>query len=153
MEAFPISPASAKPLWFVAVVCVVLAVVFVALAWTAYSARHSRVEIQGDHLRLVGDFWGRRIPFSLLDMSRIRIVDLNRTPEYYPKRRTLGTGLPGYASGWFRLRGGEKALVYLTNRQHVVYMPTSAGYVLLLSIEEPERFVAALRQRVSGNAL
>ena len=153
MEAFPISPASAKPLWFVAVVCVVLAVVFVALAWTAYSARHSRVEIQGDHLRLVGDFWGRRIPFSLLDMSRIRIVDLNRTPEYYPKRRTLGTGLPGYASGWFRLRGGEKALVYLTNRQHVVYMPTSDGDGLLLSIEEAERFVAALRQRVPGNTL
>ena len=150
MEIFPISPASSKPVWVLAVICVLFAVVLVALAYTAYSSRHSRVEIDADYIRLVGDFWGRSIPFDLLNMSAVRIVDLDSTPEYRPKRRTFGTGLPGYASGWFRLRGGEKALVYLTNRRRVVYIPTSGGYALLLSVEEPERFIAVLRRRISS---
>ena len=147
MEVFPISPASAKPLWFLAVICILLAVVLVALTYTAYSARHSRVEIDGDHLKLVGDFWGRAIPLKLLKLSEARIVDLDQAPEYYPKRRTWGTGLPGYASGWFRLHSGEKVLVYLTNRQRVVYVPTSVEYSLLLSVKEPERLVEALTRR------
>jgi hypothetical protein len=124
MDVFAISPASAKPLWFLGVICVLLAVVLFALVYTAYSSRHSRVEIAGDRIKLIGDFWGRDIP----------------------KRRTLGTGLPGYASGWFRLRSGEKALVYLTRRRDVVYVPTSDGYSLLLSVEEPEKFIGTLQR-------
>ncbi len=146
MEVFAISPASPKPLWFLAIICVLLAVVLMALAYTAYSSRNSRVEIESDRIKLVGDFWGREIPFTLLNVSGARILDLTGNTEYSPKRRTFGTGLPGYASGWFRLRSGEKALVYLTKRRDVVYVPTSDGYSLLLSVEEPERFIATLQQ-------
>lgn len=147
MEVFPISPASARSLWFIAVICVLLAAVLASLAYVAYSSRHSRIEIDTGNIRLVGDFWGRTIPFEMLRVSEARVIDLAETPEYYPRRRTLGTGLPGYASGWFRLRGGAKALVYLTNRSRVVYIPTSADYVLLLSVEEPAQFIEALRRR------
>ena len=56
-----------------------------------------------------------------------------------------GTGLPGYQAGWFRLRNGEKALVYLTDRGRAVYVPTTAGYSVLLSPAEPDAFLAALR--------
>jgi hypothetical protein len=148
MEVFPISPASAKPFWLLGSICVVLALILVALAYTAYSSRHSRVELHSDRIRLAGDFWGRAIPLGLLEVCAARIVDLEAEPELSPRRRTLGTGLPGYASGWFRLRGGQKALVYLTRRQRVVHIPTSEGYALLLSIEEPERFIETLQQRV-----
>ena len=147
MEIFPITPASPKPLWVLAAICALLAVLLVAFTYIAYSARHSRVELDGEHLRLVGDFWGRAIPLRLLKVNHARIVNLEQAPEYYPKLRIWGTGLPGYASGWFRLRNGEKALIYLTNRQRVVYVPTSADYSLLLSVTEPERFVEALTAR------
>ena len=146
MEIFAISPASSKPIWIIGVVCVVVAVVLIALAFTAYSSRHSRVELDSERIRLVSVFWGRTIPFGALDIAGARVVDLDSAPEYAPKRRTFGTGLPGYASGWFRLRGGEKALVYLTRRRDVVYLPTSEDYALLLSVEQPERFIEALRR-------
>ena len=146
MEVFVISPASPKPLWFLAVICVLLAAVFIALAYTAYSSRNSRVELGNETLRLVGDFWGREIPVRALDTPKSRILDLNTETEYFPKRRTFGTGLPGYSSGWFRLRNGEKALLYLTTRQQVVYLPTFEGYSLLLSIEEPEKFLSAVQR-------
>lgn len=146
MEVFAISPASPKPLWFLAIICMILTVVLLALAYTAYSSRNSRVEIENDRIKLIGDFWGREIPFKQLNVTDARILDLTRNVEYSPKRRTLGTGMPGYASGWFRLRSGEKALVYLTRRHDVVYVPTSDGYSLLLSVEEPERFIGTLQQ-------
>ena len=147
MEIFPIIPASSKPLWFITVIVTLLTLVIVALIYSGYSSQHSRVEIENERLRLVGDFWGRSIPLELLNISEVRIVDLNNRSEYLPKFRTLGTGLPGYASGWFRLHNGEKALVYLTQRKQVIYIPTSLDYSLLLSVEQPERLIGILQQR------
>ena len=59
--------------------------------------------------------------------------------------RRMGTGLPGYQAGWFRLRNGEKALLYLTDRARAVYIPTTAGYSLLLSPADPDGFLSQLR--------
>jgi hypothetical protein len=58
----------------------------------------------------------------------------------------MGTGLPGYRAGWFRLKNGERALVYLTDDRRAVYVPTTAGYSVLVSPGEPDQFLAALRQ-------
>jgi hypothetical protein len=149
-EVFPIFPASAKPLWFLGVICVLLSGILFALAYTAYSARSSRVEVGEGQLRLRGDFWARSIPLHSLQIDRASVLDLGTSPDYAPRRRTLGTGLPGYASGWFRLRNGEKALVYLTRRDSVVYVPTSLGYSLLLSAEQPEALLASLRRQAGG---
>ena len=144
-EVFPIVPASAKPIWFVAAILILLAIVFLALAYTAYAARHSRVEVGAGQIHLVGDFWGRSIPVESLLLERAAVLDLGKSREFAPRFRTFGTGLPGYASGWFRLRNGEKALAYLTRRDSVVYLPTSLGYSLLLSAERPEELLSALR--------
>lgn len=149
MDVFAISPASPKPLWFLTIICVLIAVVFMALAYTAYSSRNSRVEIGSFGIKLVGDFWGREISFNRLNIPAARILDISGKTEYAPKRRTFGTGLPGYASGWFRLRNGEKALLYLTQRRDVVYVPTLDDYALLLSVDEPERFIASLQNHSS----
>jgi Bacterial PH domain len=146
-EVFEIVPVSAKPLWFLAAVCAVLLVVIAALGFTAYAARHSRVELGEHELRLVGDFWGRSIPLAALQLERASVVDLARSSEHAPRLRTFGTGLPGYASGWFRLRNGEKALAYLIHRESVAYIPTSLGYSLLLSVERPQQLLARLRER------
>ena len=81
----------------------------------------------------------------MLRLDRAAIVDLGESTDYAPRRRTFGTGLPGYASGWFRLRNGEKALAYLTRRDAVLYLPTSLGYSLLLSADRPQELLASLK--------
>jgi hypothetical protein len=143
-QVFPMTPSSSGPLWFVGAVGLVLAALLAVLAWTAWSARHARFEVHADRLRIVGDFWGRTLPLRALDLSRAAVLDLRRDRDRSPRGRTLGTGLPGYASGWFRLANGEKALAYLTDSTRVVYVPTSEGYALLLSVAEPARFLDAL---------
>ncbi|WP_218673822.1 PH domain-containing protein, partial [Candidatus Entotheonella palauensis] len=58
----------------------------------------------------------------------------------------IGNGFAGLCIGWFRLHNGEKALIYLTTRRHVVYRPTFDGYTLLLSVEAPSGFIDTLKQ-------
>jgi hypothetical protein len=134
---FPIVPASPKPIWILGAVCIFLVIIFAALAYTAYSARNSRLEVGENQLRLVGDFWGRSIDFSSLQLDNAAIIGLDSSSNYAPRR-------------WFRLHNGEKALAYLTNRESVVYIPTSLGYSLLLSADRPEQFLDALRSRVES---
>jgi len=149
-EVFAIVPASLKPMWFLGAICVLLVIIGGALGYTAYSARNSRIEVGTGEIRLVGDFWARSIPITSLRLDAAAVLDLRESTDYAPRIRTFGTAVPGYASGWYRLRNGEKALAYLTHRGSVVYLPTSLGYSLLLSADRPEELLAALRSRGTG---
>jgi hypothetical protein len=146
MESFAIVPSTSRGLWiFVGAVLVVLLIAAAILIATARGSRGSRFEVSDAGLRLRGDLYGRMIPASELRGAAARIVDLTGTPELQLRRRTAGTAFPGYKAGWFRLRNGEKALVYLTDMRRAVYVPTRQGYSLLLSPQQPERFVERLR--------
>ena len=146
MDSFAIGPVTAKPLWFLAAVMAILVAVLVMMAWLTWSTRNSRVEVEAQSIRLVGDLWGRRIPVEKLRLDEVRHLDLHRDREFGLHRRTMGSGLPGFSSGWFKLRNGEKALVYVTDGRNVICIPTTEGYSLLLSVTEPDRFMARLRQ-------
>jgi hypothetical protein len=146
MESFAIVPSTSRGVWiFVVLVLVILVVAATILIATARGSRASRFEVSDAGLRLRGDLYGRMIPASELRGGAARIVDLTGTPELQLRRRTAGTALPDYHAGWFRLRNGEKALVYLTDVHRAVYVPTRKGYSLLLSPQQPERFVERLR--------
>ena len=112
----------------------------------ALGLNQPKFEITDAGLCLHGDLYGRLIPKAELNLSQSRIVDLTREANLKPKRRMFGTGLPGYSAGWFRLSGGETALVYLTDRAHAVYVPTTAGYAVLVSPKDPARFLAQLQK-------
>ena len=146
MDVFPIVPTSAKVAWIFGVVSLVLIVVVVLMAWLAYSSNHCRVEVFEDRVRLVGDLWGRTISRTKLKAEEGRIVNLDEESGLQMRRRTWGTYVPGYATGWYRLKNGEKALLYVTKRDRVVYLPTTDGYSLLLSVTDPQRLLAAIRE-------
>ena len=61
-------------------------------------------------------------------------------------------GLPGLAAGWYRLNGGEKALVFVTDKARAVYVPTRLGYALVVSPADPDGFLEALRRAAPGVA-
>lgn len=144
MESFAIVPSTSRALWILVVILILITVGILMIA-TARGSRSSRFELTDAGLRLRGDVYGRLIPRTALRGGSARIVDLARTPELEPRRRTIGTAMPGYRAGWFRLRNGEKALLYLTDTRRAVYIPTRQGYSLLLSPQQPEWFVERLR--------
>jgi hypothetical protein len=61
-----------------------------------------------------------------------------------PWLRTWGIGLPGLASGWFRLRNKGKALCVLTGRERVTVLKADDGTWVLLSLAD----TAALRSAI-----
>jgi len=151
MQVFTIAPAGLKPFWVLLPVALVLALVVALLAMSLAGSWGARFEVSAEGVRLRGDFYGRFIPAGQIRVEASRRVDLAASRELRPSMRTWGTGLPGYQSGWFRLAGGEKALLYLTDRRKAVYVPTALGYSLLLSPSDPEEFLAALRRMTPAN--
>jgi hypothetical protein len=145
-EVFPMIPAPARLLWIIAgLIVAIMIVVLLLLFASARGARDARFEVSDAGLRIRGDIYGRLVPASAIRGAEARIVDVDATSDLTPSSRTAGTAIPGYQSGWYRLRNGEKALLYLTERGRAVYVPTTVGYSLLLSPKDPERFLDRLR--------
>lgn len=144
-QVFPIIPASSGVFAVLIPIVVLMLALIVLFAYFAYSSRHVRFEVGGEGLKIVGDVYGRTIPASDLIADQARALDLTLDRDHALVLRTNGVGLPGYRSGWFRLRNGEKALVFVTDARRVAYVPTRAGYSVLVSVAEPDLFIQALR--------
>ncbi|MBK8036898.1 MAG: hypothetical protein IPK22_07135 [Verrucomicrobiaceae bacterium] len=144
---FPMIPAASKSLWFFAIISLVLLGVLVLMIWLAWSMQHVRFTVSHEGLRLQGDLYGRLIPLQSLKLDEAVVTNLNTDTDHQPTRRTMGTGLPGYAAGWFTLRNGAKALLYVTDRTRVARLPTTEGYSVMLSVTDPAALIAALRSQ------
>ena len=142
-QIFPMVPASGKALWVIAVIVVPLAALF---GYIAYASRHARFEVSETGLRIHGGLYGRTVPAASLVCNGAKAVDLKADPSLKPALRTNGIGLPGYQAGWFQLKNGEKALVFLTSRSSVAYIPTRDGYALLLSVRNVPAFLSSVRK-------
>ncbi len=140
-HTFNITPAASAPFIFIAVIDIILVLVIGLFAFIGYSARNTRFEVSEQGLRIRGAIYGRFIPKEAIDTQNIQIINLNIQEQYKPGTRTNGTSLPGYAEGWFKLKNKEKALLFVTDRSSVVYVPTDKGYSVLLSVSQPEEFL------------
>ena len=142
-KVFPITPASTGAL---SVIGIILIPLILIMGLVAYSARNTRFEVNDEGLRIKGAIYGRFIPKESIIIEDSRILNLNVEGELKPIRRTNGIGLPGYSEGWFKLANGERALLFVTDRFNVVYIPTTEGYSVLLSTVHPEEFIDALEE-------
>lgn len=144
VRTFDITPASSTPLIFIAVIGLIFLLLLGFFARIGYSTRNTKFEISDQGLRINGGIYGRFIPKEEIATENIKTIDLTTYPEYQPRIRTNGIGLPGYAEGWFRLKNKEKALLFVTDRSNVVYVPTRQGYSVLLSVSNAAEFRQAV---------
>ncbi len=150
-EVFPIIPATGIGPWLLlGFVAAIMIAVLVLVGVSVIGSRAARFEITDDGVRVRGDLYGRTLAWRDLVIDSTRAVDLETQPSLRPARRTLGTSLPGYSAGWFRLQDGQKALLYVTDRRRVVYLATRRGHAVLLSVAEPHAFVDALRRAAAN---
>lgn len=145
-EVFPIIPAGNGPVWILIALALLMIGLVAVFSWFVYSSRNTRVEISPDGLAIRGTMYGRLIALGDLDLEGARALDLDRDKDYRFKWRTNGVGLPGYQAGWFKLRGGGKALAFLTDRRRVACVPTRQGYQVMLSVSDPAAFLKSLRR-------
>lgn len=150
---FPMIPASAGPIWVFAVLGVIMLGVLVMFAGFVYSSRHTTFEVRPAGLQIKGTLYGRTIPSSSLVVDQAQVVDLTRDRDFMLGWRTNGAGLPGYSAGWFRLKNKQKALAFVTDRRRTVYLPTTDGYAVLMSVADPDRFVRKLREATTATTI
>jgi len=149
-KVFGIIPASSSSYVFIWIFGVLIAVILVGVivmfAMLSYQAKNARFTVNNQGLSIGPGLYGRFIPKEKIDAAGVRVINMDIDSEYKPKWRTNGAGLPGYSAGWFKLANKEKALLFLTDRTRVVYIPTTDNYSVLLSVREAEE-LAGLMQR------
>jgi len=145
-ETFNIIPASNGPMWALVAIIIFMLGLAAMFGYMIYSSRHTKFEVASDSLRISGDIYGRQIPISSLVIDEAKRVDLTTDTPYQPTWRVNGVGLPGYLSGWFKLRNKEKALLFVTDKKQVVYIPTKKGYSLLMSVQNPDKLLNTLKR-------
>jgi hypothetical protein len=118
--------------------------------WDLYCARSARLVVDADglHLRRAALF-GRTFPWAELQPEDAQIVALNDAPALQPARRRIGLEIQGLTVGRFTLEQGTEALLFLTDRQRVLALPTTTdeGLLLLVSVADPTALLDALQAR------
>ncbi len=145
-KTFGIVPASSGPYIFVVVISIIMIGVLGLMGYIGYSVKNTRFELSDGGLRISGTLYGRFVPRANIDSAGAKIIDLRVDQEYRPGMRTNGVGMPGYSAGWFRLKNREKALLFVTRESNVVYIPTTQGYSLMLSVRDAQEFQEAIRR-------
>jgi Bacterial PH domain len=139
--AFNPAEFAAMPVWALALI---LGIGPLIVLFSLKGVRNPMVTLDSDGLRMRVSFINKQWPLSELNTGQARLVDLQNTRELSPKWKLWGAALPGLSSGLFKLHNGQKAHVYLTDRNKVVYIPTQNGPILL-SLERATDFLAALQ--------
>ena len=110
-----------------------------------YGGHRSSVTIIEDALEFSVPVYSRSIPLDTIEPAGARIVNMRTDREVRLGLRTNGLGSLGYQLGWFRLVGGGKALVALTDRSSVASLSLTDGTTVLISLEDPAAFIDALQ--------
>ncbi len=107
--------------------------------------RRRSVTLQDGMLVIRATLYTQRIPVQDLDLAAARILDLRAHREYLPMLKSNGFGLPGYWAGHFRSKRFGKQFVLLTDRSRVLLLPQLGGRQILLSLEQPDALLKALK--------
>jgi hypothetical protein len=149
-QVFLIEPAAGRSAIGLVALVALMGGLLILFLFFAYSARGTRFEMSDEGLAIRRTMYGRVIPWSVLRLEEARLVDLRTDTTVQPTLRTNGIGMPGYQAGWFRLRQSGRGLLFVTDRSRVIAVPTNDGYTLLVSVQDPSAFLAALVARRGG---
>ncbi|MBF0539351.1 MAG: hypothetical protein HQL03_13980 [Nitrospirae bacterium] len=144
-------PAPWSSLWILVVVLMVVVGIALVIGYNIYAVRHVRLEVSPEGLRIKGGLYGRSIALSSLVMTEAKVITLAQEPRLCPKIRTNGIGLHGYGQGWFTLQDDSKALLFMAMNERALYIPTTEGYVLLLTPGYPEGVLHTLNEIKKSN--
>jgi len=109
---------------------------FLLVGIIVWAVQRRSLVVGSASLTIKSGFYTRTIPLSSLRVSEGVVASLLEQRELGTRWRTNGIRVPGFRAGWFRLAKGEKAFVLLTDPRTVTYLPTRAGFSLLVSTGE-----------------
>lgn len=130
--------------WYALSPALVMPLVAAGMAW---NLTRLRVNLSDAGLRIRRLPWPRTLPMAAFDLEHAEIADLGQRKDLLPFMKIVGTRVPGYRSGRFRLRDKRKASVLITDLRRVLVLPLRDGSVVMLSVERPDALLQAMRGR------
>ena len=109
------------------------------------SMRNTTLTLTESELIIKSALYGRKIPLENIMIDGIKTINLDHDTDYNLAFRTNGTALSQFKSGWFRLKNREKALVFITDKDSVVLIPTK-DYLLLFSMDNIDEFIYKIKE-------
>jgi hypothetical protein len=122
--------------------------IFTLVLWWVLdrAMRRHALWLDANRLQVRTSFYTVDLALSELRLEAARVVDLVERPEYRPVLKTNGYALPGFRSGHFRLRSGDKAFVAIAGGPRALWIPTTRDKTLLLQPDHPETLLSRLRE-------
>ena len=108
------------------------------------SIKNSTLTLTNRELIIKSIFYGRKIPIENILINEIKAINLNESQEYAISYRINGTRLPNLFLGWMKLKSGQKALAFVTDKSSVVSIPTKE-FVVLFSMSNIEEFIGKIQ--------
>ncbi|MCL2805079.1 MAG: PH domain-containing protein [Treponema sp.] len=139
-----------QPKGFLSIIPVIILIILVMvliglIIGYLYSMKHTGILIKNNDVIIKTFLYSRKIPISDILINDIQTINLNQNNEYNVLIRTNGIGLPNFYLGWMKLKNGKRALVYLTNKENVLLMPTR-DFVVLFSMQNSEEFIRKINE-------
>jgi len=165
---FTISAINTKTITSLAVACVIMVAVIVGISYLIGS-KHTqpamlklsivlamacagivfwhlaalRASVDADTFTIGGGLYRRTIALDQVERAEVRRWS-KEDAGWKPKWRSNGIAMPGLALGWFTSKQST-IFAAITDWQRVVLIPTTDGYTILASPDDPDGLVAALR--------
>ena len=123
------------------------------LSWVFYKAHYASIRLTPTTMLVDIPLYRVELSRQSLLTSEAKILNLDEDDAPKFSYRSNGVGMPGYSLGWFKLAEASEsiasehiasALLSVTNRERVLVLPTTEGYLLILSLEQPEALLAGL---------
>lgn len=79
------------------------------------------------------------------DVESVQLISLNGS-TYSPKLRLLGTSIPGWHVGWFKLADGSKAFLVAAREDKAVLLRKRGGEYIILAPRDIEHLADSLKR-------
>jgi hypothetical protein len=112
-----------------------------------YSPGPPSYTLTPDALTIHDRFYGVALRADAVDAGQIRVVDLNREPEWRSTWKVGGFANANYQSGRFKVANGKTVRLYRAGGDQLVLLPgKGAELTVLYQAQDPEKFAAEVHQ-------
>ena len=135
------------PIFMIGIILIILIPLIILTVGIISSIKNTTLTLTEKEIIIKSTFYGRKIPLENIMIDGIKGISLDENTEYNVSIRTNGISIPQYKSGWMRLKNGEKALIFITDKNNVVLIPTE-DYSILFSMNNIDEFIKKIKEVV-----
>lgn len=122
----------------------VILVATLAFFLILFLLKAARIVVTEDMLIVGAGLYKLKIPMEKIDASRSALLEPG--DPFKLRWRTNGLGWPGLSLGWFRSNTRKSIFAAMSGRSNRVYIHTSDRFDIVVTPQEPEEFLEALKR-------